>query len=152
MNEGRKRLATVGDGLLLVSARLYLYNHRNIPYKINTKLISRLVSNDKLIEIAAREGVTAEVEEKLSDAFEVHIANHYFTHGFRDTKFWLWTIFDKHFDLAEEVRRILEPAPLDKVEGQIRGALKTLSSRGQITDVQKTAQVIVRVLRDAGSL
>ena len=152
MREERRRLSAVGDGLLLACVRLYLFNKRTIPYKINARLVSRMVSNEKLIEIAARLGITCEPEEKLSDAFEVGVAEYYFKHGFRDTKFWLWTIYDEHFDLAGEVRRILEPTPTDKVEKQIRGALKSLSSNGAGLDVQKAAQVIVRVLKEAGSI
>jgi hypothetical protein len=153
MIEHRKRMAAVGDGILLACARLYLYNHRHlVPYPINTRIIGRMVSNDRLMEIAAREGLPATDGEKLSDTFEVEIASHYFNHGFRDTKFWLWRIYDKHFDLKDEVRRITEPAPVDKIERQIRGALKTLLNKGQITDVQKTTKVILKALQDAGSI
>ncbi len=60
-------------------------------------------------------------------------------------------IFDKYFDLKEEVRRILQPTPQDKLERQIRGVLKTVTSQGKL-DVQKTARMIVKVLRDAGSI
>jgi hypothetical protein len=138
---------------LLACARLYLYNHRHLyPYAINAKLIGRMVSNERLIEIAAREGITAIDAEKLSDAFEIEVAERYFNHGFRSTRLWLEQIYDKHFDLQDEVRRILEPAPIDKIERQIRGALKTLLSKGQITDVQKTTRVILKALQDAGSI
>ncbi|MDQ3818525.1 MAG: hypothetical protein M3362_12730 [Acidobacteriota bacterium] len=151
MNEQRKREEAIGDALLLVSARLYLNLRKEVPYSLQTRVISQMVNNDKLIEIAAREGIKGEIGERLCDAFEVEIAHHYFNHGFRDTKLWLWGIFDKYFDLKEEVRRILQPTPQDKLERQIRGVLKTALSNGQI-DVQHTAQMIVKVLRGAGSI
>ena len=105
-----------------------------------------------MIEIAARLGIKATDGEKLSDAFKVEIASYYFNHGFRDTKHWLWEIYDKHFDLRDEVRRILEPTLADKVERQIRGALKTLLNKGQITDVQKTTKVILKALQNGDSI
>jgi hypothetical protein len=152
MKEHRKRMAAVGDGILLACARLFLYEHRrDVPYKIHTKLIALMVCNNKLIEIAALEGMKADEDEKLSDAFEVEVAGYYFGHGFRDTKYWLWGIFKKHFNLTEEVRRILEPAPVDKLEKQIRGALKGLLRNGQITDVQKTTRVILQALQETGA-
>jgi hypothetical protein len=152
MNEYRRRLAAVGDGILLACARLYLYNHRSmIPYKINARLIGQMVCNDKLLEIAIREGLTAIEGEKLSDSFEVEVAEHFFAYGFRSTRLWLEQVYQKHFDLQDEIRRILEPTPQDKVEAQIRGALKTATQRGQL-DIQKTARTIVKVLRDAGSI
>ena len=153
MQEYRKRMSAIGDGLLLAAARLYLYEHRNlVPYKINARLIGLMVCNDRLIEIAARLGLRTDPGERLCDAFEVEIAGYYFDHGFRDTKLWLWGIYDKHFDLKDEVRRILEPAPIDKIERQVWGALKGLLKSGQITDVQKTTKVILKALQDAGSI
>jgi hypothetical protein len=153
MTEYRRRLAAVGDGLLLAAARLYLFNHRQLyPYTINAKLIGRMVSNERLIEIAAREGITAQDGEKLSDAFEVEVAERFFAYGFKSVREWLEQIYNKHFDLEEEVRRILEPAPIDKIERQIRGALKSSLRAGTLTDVQHTTRIILRVLRDAGSI
>jgi len=153
MTEYRRRLAAVGDGLLLAAARLYLYNRRQLyPYNIQAKLIGRMVSNERLIEIAAREGLVAQDGEKLSDAFEVEVAERFFNHGFRSTRLWLEQIYDKHFDLRDEVRCTLEPAPQDKLEKQVRGVLKDQLRKGQITDVQKTTRVILKALRDAGSI
>jgi hypothetical protein len=153
MKEHRRRLAAVGDGLLLAAARLYLYNRRQIyPYTINAKLIGRMVSNERLIEIAAREGITATDGEKLSDAFEVEVAERFFAYGFKSVREWLERIYDKHFDLEGEIRRILEPLPMDKIERQVRGALKSSLKAGTLSDVQTTTRIILRVLRDAGSI
>jgi hypothetical protein len=153
MKEHHRRLAAVGDGLLLAAARLYLYNRRQLyPYTINAKLIARMVSNERLIEIAAREGLTAIDGEKLSDAFEVEVAERFFAYGFKSVREWLEQIYNRHFDLEEEVRHILAPTPLDKVEKQIRGALKSSLRDGTLTDLQRTTRIILRVLKDAGSI
>src|SRR5437763_6547712 len=153
MREHRRRLAGVGDGILLACARLYLYNRRShFPYSIQAKLIGRMVSNERLIEIAAREGITATEGEKLSDAFEVEVAERFFAYGFKSVRELLEQIYNRHFDLVEEVRRILEPAPIDKIEKQIRGALKSSLRDGTLTDLQRTTRIILRVLRDAGSI
>jgi RecJ-like exonuclease len=111
-----------------------------------------MVSNERLIEIAAREGLTATDREKLSDAFEVEVAERFFAYGFKSVRKWLEQIYDKDFDLQDEVRRILEPAPIDKIERQVRGALKSSLRDGTLTDLQRTTRIILRVLRDAGSI
>lgn len=152
MNEHRRRLAAVGDGILLACVRLILFNHRTeFPYRINAALVGKMVCNDKLIEIAIREGLTTIDGEKLSDSFEVEIAEHFLNQGFRSTRLWLEGIYQKHFDLQDEIRRMLEPTTQDRAEAQIRGVLKTANRQGQL-DVQKTARTIVKVLRDAGSI
>jgi hypothetical protein len=153
MNDHRRRQAAVGDGILLACARLYLFNRRQLyPYTAHTKLIARMVCNAKLIEIAAREGLIAHDGEKLSDTFEVEVAERFFAYGFKSVREWIEQIYNKHFDLEEEIRRIIAPMPLDKVERQVRSALKSSLRNGTLDDVQHTTRVILRVLRDAGSI
>lgn len=153
MTEHRKWLAAVGDAILLASVRLYLYNRRQgIPYAAHARLIGRMVCNERLIELAIRERLTAHDGEKLSDSFEVETAERFLFYGFKSASEWIEQVYDRHFDLAGEVRRIMEPAPLDKIERQVRGALKTSLRNGTLDDVQHTTRVILRVLRDAGSI
>jgi len=92
MNEERKKLEAIGDGLLLAVARLYLRDQPNVPYKIHMRLISRMVNNRTLAEIAEGEGIRGREGEKPSDAFEVAIALHYYRHGFRSLRLWLLVV------------------------------------------------------------
>jgi hypothetical protein len=58
LNEGhherrQKKLEVIGDGLLLACARLYLRDqHNGVPYTLHMKLISRMVNNRTLSEMA----------------------------------------------------------------------------------------------------
>jgi dsRNA-specific ribonuclease len=135
MDEERKKLEACGDGLLLAVARLYLRDQPNIPYKIHMRLISHMVNNQTLAEIAEGEGIRGREGEKLSDAFEVAIALHYYRSGFQSLRRWLWSLFDKYFNIAEEVRKILEPSPEDALFKSVRGALKMVIGQqgGEIT-------------------
>ncbi|HEX8843089.1 MAG TPA: hypothetical protein VF791_00385 [Pyrinomonadaceae bacterium] len=136
MDEERKKLEACGDGLLLACARLYLREkHKDVPYKVHMRLISRMISNQTLAGIAKSEGIRGIEGEKPSDSLEVAIALHYYSHGFQSLRRWLWRLFEKHLDIREEVRRILEPSPEDKLTKQVRGALQMVISQqgGKIT-------------------
>jgi dsRNA-specific ribonuclease len=155
MDEERKKLEACGDGLLLAVARLYLKDHPSIPYKIHMRLISRMVNNQTLCEIATAEVIRGREGEKLSDAFEVAIALHYYRHGFRSLRLWLSGLFDKYLDIAGEVRRILEPTPDDKLTTQVRGALKMVIGQqgGKITGSTldlATKQIVAQLRNGTG--
>lgn len=157
MDEERKKLEAIGDGLLLAVSRLYLREqHGSVPYKIHTRVISRMVKNTTLTEIAQGEGIRGLKDEKLSDAFEVAIALKYYREGFDSVRLWLWSLFDKYLDIAEEVRRILEPAPEDKLSKQVRGALKMVIGQqgGKVTgsNLDEVTKQIVAQLRNGQSL
>lgn len=151
MNEERKKLAAIGDGLLLAVARLYLKErHPDLPYKLYTRITSRLISNEALEMIATGEGLRGREEEKLSDAMEIAIANKLYSDGFASLRGWLWQLFDKYVDVREEVRKILEPTNDDKLERRLHGALKQAmhSQGGKILDAKKAAQMIAINLRN----
>jgi dsRNA-specific ribonuclease len=153
MNEERKKLEAIGDGLLLACARLYLREqHARVSYALHMRLISRMVNNRTLAEIAEGEGIRGREGEKLSDVFEVAIALHYYRHGFRSVRLWLFGLFGKYLDIAEEVRRILEPSPEDKLMKQVRGALKMVIGQqgGKVTgsNLDEVTKQIVAQLRN----
>jgi hypothetical protein len=151
MDEERKKLEAIGDGLLLAVARLYLRDQPNVPYKIHMRLISRMVKNTTLSETAQGEGIRGREGEKLSGAFEVAIALHYLMHGFESVRAWLCGLFDKYLNITEEVRKILEPQPDDALLRQVRGALRQAmnNQKGKITDAEKAAKQIVAQLCDS---
>jgi dsRNA-specific ribonuclease len=153
MNEERKKLEAVGDGLLLACARLYLRDrHASVPYLLHMRIISRMVKNSTLNVIAEAEGIRGLKGERLSDAFEVAVALHYYRHGFESARRWLWTLFEKHFDIPAEVKRILDPTPEDALTKSIRGALKMVLGQhgGVITggSLDKATKQIVEQLRN----
>jgi dsRNA-specific ribonuclease len=155
VTEGRRKLEAVGDALLLAIARLYLKErHPDIPYKHYTRLTSRMVCNERLTELAAREGITGEEGEKLAAAFEISIACRLYVDGFAGCRTWLWQVFDRHMDMEAEVRRITEPPADEQLEKQVRGALKQVlaSQNGRITDIQKAARIVIASLRNSDSL
>jgi hypothetical protein len=86
----------------------------------------------------------------LSNAFEVAIAIRYYREGFESVRVWLWSLFDKYVDIRQEVRRILEPPPEDKLLRQVLGSLRQAmnNQEGKITDAEKAARQIVATLRN----
>lgn len=132
MSAGEKKLEAVGDGLLLACARLYLRDRcRGIPYELYTRLTSRMVNNRTLTLMAKAEGIHPG-PHGAADAFEREIARMYYSRGFRDTKRWLWSLFDRHMDIEEEARRILDPSEKDRLLKVVRGALKNaMRTEGQ---------------------
>jgi dsRNA-specific ribonuclease len=152
MDEERKKLEAIGDGLLLAIARLYLREqHADVEYKIHMRLISLLVRNSTLAQIAEGEGIKGREGEKLSDALEIAIALHYYRAGFDSVRVWLWRLFEKYVDIKEEVRLIQNPTPQDKMLRKVQGALhQAVSTHGSITvnTVEKTAKMVVARLSD----
>ena len=58
MDEKRKQLEAIGDGLLLAVARLYRKErHPAVPYAIYTRLVSLMVRNSTLEQIAEGESI-----------------------------------------------------------------------------------------------
>jgi dsRNA-specific ribonuclease len=136
MNEERKKLEAIGDGLLLACARLYLRDqHKTVSYALHTRLINRMVRNTTLAEIAEGESIRGLEGEKPSDALEVAIALRYYREGFDSVREWLWSLFERYVDITEEVRRIVEPQPDDQLSKAVRGALKMVIGQqgGKIT-------------------
>jgi hypothetical protein len=152
MDEERKKLEACGDGLLLAVARLYLRDQPNVPYKIHMRLISRMVNNRTLAEIAEGEGTRGREGEKLSDAFEVAIAIRYYREGFESVRVWLCGLFDRYLDINEEVRKILEPSSDDALSKSVRGALKMVIGQqgGKVTgsNLDEVTKQIVAQLRN----
>jgi dsRNA-specific ribonuclease len=100
MNEPRKKLEAIGDGLLLAVARLYLREqHAEVSYTLHARIICHMISNAFLEQIARAEGIKGLKGEKLSDALEVAIAIHYYMNGFESVKVWLWRMFDKYLSI-----------------------------------------------------
>jgi dsRNA-specific ribonuclease len=118
MDEERKKLEAIGDGLLLAVARLYLRDQPSVPYKIHMRLISRMVNNRTLAEIAEGEGLWGSDGERAADAFEIAVALHYFRHGFHSLRLWLSGLFDKYLDIRAEVERILNPPRMMRLQSQ----------------------------------
>jgi dsRNA-specific ribonuclease len=152
MNEENKKLEAIGDGLLLAIARLYLRDrHRDIPYSLYTRLMPRMVSNKVLTGIARAEGMTGD-----ADALEVEIARNYYQKGFRDTKRWLWSLFDSHLDIREAVRVLTDPEASDHLLRMVTGALRNSISTngGKITrdNLDGVAKHIVSRLNNGHSL
>ena len=155
MDEQRKSLEAVGDGLLLAVARLYLYDRRaEIPYSVHTRVISQMVRNSTLERIARGEGIRGREGEKLSDAFEVFVGLHYYRRGFRSLRLWLFSLFTKYLDVRAEAERILNPPPDDALTKQVRGALKMVISQhgGNVHagNLDKATKQIVGQLRGTG--
>lgn len=99
-------------------------------------LISLMVRNLTLAQIAEGESIKGREGEKLSDAFEVCVAIHYYREGFRNIRLWLFALFTKYLDVQAEAERILNPPPDDALTKQVRGALKMVIGQqgGKITD------------------
>lgn len=153
MDEDRKKLEAIGDGLLLACARLYLREqHTPVPYSLHMRLVARMVRNSTLTEIAEGESIRGREGEKLSDAFEVSISLRYYREGFDSVRLWLCSLFNKYVDITEEVRRMLEPSPDDHLSKRVRGALKMVISQqgGKITgaSLDKATEQIVRQLQN----
>jgi dsRNA-specific ribonuclease len=154
MDEERKKLEAVGDGLLLACARLYLRDrHKDVPYKIHLRLISVLVKNTTLAEIAQGERIRGHEGEKLSDAFEIAVAIHYYRHGFESARAWLFGLFEKYINMAAEVERIINPpTPEDGLYKSVRGALKMVIGQqgGKVTG-SNLDEVTKQIVRQLGS-
>jgi hypothetical protein len=127
-----------------------------VAYSLHRRLISRLVRNLTLTEIAKGEGIKGREGEKAADALEIAIALHYYRAGFDSVRTWLWRLFDKYIDIEEEVRRIMESAPDDKLTVQIRGALKMVIGQqgGKVTGSnldEVTKQIVAQLRNGTGS-
>jgi dsRNA-specific ribonuclease len=156
MDEQRKALEAVGDGLLLAYARLYLYERReSVPYTVHTRIICQMVRNSTLEQMAKGEGIKGREGEKLSDAFEVSTALRYFRYGFEDVRAWLCSLFGKYLNVEAEAERILNPPPEDALTKSVRGALKMVIGQngGKITGstLDLATKQIVGQLRSNGN-
>jgi dsRNA-specific ribonuclease len=157
MTENEKKMESIGDALLMVCARLYLTKH-NVAYQLYTRLTSRMVCNATLARIAEMEdipGLTGE-QKSRADALELELARLFYREGFAAARVWTWALFEKYIDIKEEVRRILEPSPDDKLTRQVRGALKMVIGQqgGKITHetAEKATKQIVAQLRNGQNL
>ena len=103
-----------------------------------------------------RGGIRGREGEKLSDAFEVAIAIRYYREGFESVRVWLCGLFDRYLDINEEVRRILEPTPEDKLSKSVRGALKMVIGQqgGKVTgsNLDEVTKQLVKQLRNGAGL
>jgi dsRNA-specific ribonuclease len=157
MTEDEKKLESIGDALLMVAARLYL-TRRGVAYSLYTRLTSRMVCNQTLVRIAEAEGIKGLTPESKSraDALEVEIARRFYAEGFAAVRAWTWALFDAHLDIAEEVRRILEPSPDDVLTRQVRGALKMAIGQqgGKVTgsNLDEVTRQLVVHLRNGSHL
>jgi hypothetical protein len=127
MNDESKKLEACGDGLLLAIARLYLKErHADLPYTLWTRL---LVNNRTLARIAEAEGYQS--GSNAADELEREIARRFYREGFAGARAWLWSLFDRHMDVAGEARRISSPEEKDRLARIVRGALhNTLKGNG----------------------
>jgi hypothetical protein len=157
VDEQRKSLEAAGDGLLLAFARLYLHERRaEVPYSIHARITSLMVRNSTLERIAEGEGIKGREGEKPADALEIAIAIRYYREGFEGVRVWLCGLFDRHLDIAEEIRKILEPSPEDALSKSVRGALKMVIGQqgGKITgstlDIA-TKQIVAQLRNGSGT-
>ena len=146
MNDPDKKLEACGDGLLLACARLYLKErHPGIPYSRWTRLTALLVNNRTLARIAEGEGIRAGKES--ADELEKEIARRFYREGFGGVRAWLWSLFDRHVDIAEEARKMLDPDEQDALVRAVRGALRCTLKQGSgpITEqsIEQAAKQIV---------
>jgi dsRNA-specific ribonuclease len=156
MNEEDKKLEACGDGLLLACARLYLRDrHRGIPYALYTRLITQMVCNRTLARISQAEGVHRG-QDGAADALEREIARRYYREGFRDMKHWLWALFDRHLDVAEAARQMLDPDERERLQKIVRGAIRATmkQERQSVTErsIERAARQIVSHLKTGGEL
>jgi dsRNA-specific ribonuclease len=157
MTEQEKKMEAVGDALLMVCARLYL-TRREVPYQLYTRLTSRMVCNATLATIAEGEGIPGLTTEQKSraDALELELARLFYREGFASVRVWTWTLFDRYIDIKEEVRKILEPSPDDKLTRQVRGALKMVIGQqgGKVTgsNLDEVTKQVVGQLKTSSSL
>lgn len=157
MDEQRKKLEAIGDGLLLACARLYLRDHHpSVSYRLYARLVSRMIRNTTLAEIAKGEGIKGHAGEPLQDALEVAFALRYYRDGFESLRVWLFGLFDKYVSIPDEVRKILEPPPEDRLFKSVRGALKTVIGQqgGKVTgsNLDEVSKQVVRQVRSNGGL
>jgi hypothetical protein len=156
MNEEEKKLEACGDGLLLACARLYLRDrHSGIPYVLYTRLITQMLNNRTLARISQAEGVHRG-QDGAADALERAIAMRYYREGFRDMKHWLWSLFDRHLDIAEAACQMLDPDEKERLARIVRGAIRaTMKTEGQkVTErsIEIAARQIVSHLKTGGEL
>jgi dsRNA-specific ribonuclease len=157
MTEEEKKMEAIGDALLMVCARLYLSKH-NVAYQLFTRITSRMVCNATLARIAEMEGIPGLTDEQKSkaDALELELARLFYREGFAAARVWTWTLFDRYIDIKEEVRKILEPSPDDKLTRQVRGALKMVIGQqgGKVTgsNLDEVTKQLVGQLRNGSSL
>lgn len=104
MTEHDRKMEAVGDGLLLASARLYIFRQK-VEYNLYTKLTQKLVCNETLAIIAHGEDLAPADAQRNSYAvaLEIEIARRYYAEGFRNTRHWLFGLFDKHVDMRKEL-------------------------------------------------
>lgn len=88
----------------------------------------------------------------MADAFELKIVERLYRYGFDSVSSWLWSLFDKHINIQDEVSCILHPDDQDKLEEQVYGALHHAmkNNGGTITNPQQAAKNIIQVLKNAG--
>lgn len=156
MDEKRKQLEAIGDGLLLAVARLYLKErHPSVPYSIYQRLVSLMVRNSTLEQIAQGEGIKGLPGEKPADALEIAIALRLYQQGFASLRLWLFGLFNRHLDIQQEAERILNPPPEDSLTKQVRGALKMVIGQngGKVTGstLDLATRQIVGQLRNSGA-
>jgi hypothetical protein len=86
----------------------------------------------------------------------VAIAIRYYREGFESVRVWLCGLFDRYLDINEEVRRILEPTPEDKLSKSVRGALKMVIGQqgGKVTgsNLDEVTKQLVKQLRNGAGL
>jgi hypothetical protein len=111
MTEHDRKMEAVGDGLLLACARLYIFRQK-VEYNLYAGLTQRLVSNETIAIFAHREGL-APVEnatKPYARALEIEIARRYYEEGFRNTRHWLFGLFDKHVNIRREIETLKKNA------------------------------------------
>jgi hypothetical protein len=134
MNDEPKKLEAIGDALVLAVARLYLHTrHSDVDYKHYQRLLPRFVSNRALEALADHEGITG---EQPADAFEREIARRFYREGFASVRAWLWSLFDAHVDVKEELRRLTDPTSADAIYRVVLGGLRNVlkGGTGKITE------------------
>lgn len=111
MTEHDRKMEAVGDGLLLACARLYIFRWK-VEYNLYAGLTQKLVGNETIAIIAHREDL-APIEnatKPYARAFEVEIARRYYSQGFRNTRHWLFGLFDKYVDMRKEITALRKKA------------------------------------------
>jgi uncharacterized membrane protein len=116
-----------------------------------------MICNSTLAQIAEGVGIKGLTDDSKSsaNALEIEAARIFYAEGFAGVRAWAFVLFEKHLDITEEVRRILNPTPADKLVRQARGALKNaITARGgKITGnmVEQAAREIAAQLNYSGA-
>lgn len=95
------------------------------------------------------------MQDGAADAFEREIARRYYSQGFREVKLWLWSLFDRHMDINEEARRMVDPDEVERLMKVVRGALKNAMKleHQKVTErsIEIASKQIVSHLKNNGS-